>query len=95
MPTQKEGCCNAIVEALAMGLPVISSDGAFNDGILDDKNSIRLNPNDVDEIAAAIKKLKDDKDLRNRMSEYSLSRHKEYSIEGRAKKILDFIKSRI
>lgn len=95
MPTQKEGCCNAIVEALAMGLPIISSDGAFNDDILDDKNSIRLNPNDVDAIAAAIKKLKDDKDLRYRMSEYSLSRHQEYSIEGRAKKILDFIKSRI
>lgn len=95
MPTQKEGCCNAIVEALAMGLPVISSDGAFNDDILDDKNSIRLDPNDVDAIASAIKKLKDDKDLRIQMSEYSISRHEEYSIQGRAKRILDFIKGRI
>ena len=91
MPTQKEGCCNAIVEALAMGLPIISSDGPFNDDILDDKNSIRLNPNDVDAIAVAINKLKNDEVIRQSMSYYSLSRHEEYSIQGRAKRILDFI----
>lgn len=95
MPTQKEGCCNAIVEALAMGLPVISSDGAFNDDILDEKNSIRLNPDDVDAIAAAIKKMKEDNDLRNNMIEYSLSRHTEYSIAGRANRIVDFMENQI
>lgn len=91
MPTQKEGCCNAIVEALAIGLPVISSDGAFNDDILDEKNSIRINPDDVDAIASAIKKLKEDVNLRKQMAEYTLSRHTEYSIEGRAARIIDFI----
>lgn len=91
MPTQKEGCCNAIVEALTMGLPVISSDGAFNDDILDEHNSIRINPNDVDAIAGAIKKLKEDKVLCQRMAEYSLARHEEYSIHGRAKRIMEFI----
>lgn len=91
MPTQKEGCCNAIVEALAMGIPVISSDGAFNDDILNEKNSIRLDPNDVDAIAAAIKLLKDNPSLRKKMSEYSLSKHDEYSISGRAMRILNFI----
>ena len=91
MPTQKEGCCNAIVEALAMGLPVISSNGAFNDDILDENNSIRIDPNDVDAIAAAIKKIKEDSTLRNNMVEYTLSRHTEYSIEGRAERIIDFI----
>lgn len=95
LPTQKEGCCNAIVEALAVGLPVISSDGAFNDDILDDNNSIRINPNDVNAIAAAIKSLKEDRILRNKMIEYTLSRHAEYSIEGRAKHIIDFIEKQI
>lgn len=95
MPTQKEGCCNAIVEALAMGLPVISSDGAFNDDILDEKNSIRLNPNDVNAIAAAIKELKTNADLRKSMQEYSLSRHDEYSIKGRAARIIEFINSQV
>lgn len=93
LPTQKEGCCNAIVEALAVGLPVISSDGAFNDDILDENNSIRVNPDDVDAIAAAIKKMKEDRSLRHKMIEYTLSRHAEYSIEGRAKRIIDFIEN--
>ena len=95
MPTQKEGCCNAIVEALAMGIPVISSDGAFNDDILDENNSIRLDPNDIDAIASAIKRLKEDNSLRKKMSEYSLSRHEEYTIEGRARRIVDFIEKQI
>lgn len=95
MPTQKEGCCNAIVEALAIGLPIISSDGPFNDDILNENNSIRLNPNDVDAIALAIKNLKDNKSLRQSMTDYTLSRHEEYSIKGRAKRIIDFINMRI
>lgn len=95
LPTQSEGCCNAVVEALAIGLPIVSSEGAFNDDILDEHNSIRVNPNDVDAIADAIKKLKDNPELRKSMSEYSLSRHEEYSIERRAKRILSFIQRKV
>ena len=91
LPTQKEGCSNAVVEALAMGLPVISSEGPFNDDILDEHNSIRINPDDVYALTDAIRKLRDDKDLLKSMSDYSHSRHVEYSIEGRAKRILEFI----
>ena len=95
LPTQKEGCSNAVVEALAMGLPVISSDGPFNDDILDEHNSIRINPDDVDALTDAIRKLRDDKTLRKSMADYSHSRHEEYSIEGRAKKILGFINEQL
>lgn len=34
LPTLKEGCSNAIVEALACGLPVVSSNRSFNDDAL-------------------------------------------------------------
>ena len=91
LPTQKEGCSNAVVEALAMGLPVISSDGPFNDDILDEHNSIRINPDDVDALTEAIRQLRDDKALRTSMSAYSVSRHEEYSIEDRARRILGFL----
>lgn len=91
LPTRKEGCSNAIVEALAIGLPVISSDGPFNDDILNDKNSIRVNADDVEAIAAAICQLRDDEGLRRSMAEYSLSHQDEYSIEGRARRILHFM----
>ncbi|MGI5848065.1 MAG: glycosyltransferase family 4 protein [Candidatus Cryptobacteroides sp.] len=91
LPTRNEGCCNAIVEALAVGLPIISSDGAFNDDILDDQNSIRVDPDDVDAIADAIVRLRDNAALRKQMSEITVSRHESYSIEGRAKRIIDFM----
>jgi hypothetical protein len=58
---------------------------------LNDKNSILVDPDDVGAIAEAIKTLKDNVELRKSMSEYSLSRHEEYSITGRAKRILSFI----
>lgn len=95
LPTQKEGCCNAIVEALSIGLPVISSKGAFNDDILNDQNSIRVDPNDICEIACAIKKLKCDKALRQRMREYSLGRHEDYSIDKRARDIISFMELKV
>ena len=95
LPTLKEGCCNAIVEALACGLPVVSSDGPFNDDILDEKNSIRMNPMDVEKIAEAIAYLRDNPDVRKRMKDYSLSRHDSYAIEKRAERIKSFIEERI
>lgn len=95
MPTQKEGCCNAIVEALAMGLPIISSNKSFNDDILNENNSIKIDPNNINAIATAIKKMKEDNNLRKKMMEYSLSRHNEYTIEGRAQRILNFIEKKI
>ena len=64
LPTQKEGCSNAVVEALAIALPVISSDGPFNDDILDEHKSIRINPDDVEALTDAIRKLRDDKAVR-------------------------------
>lgn len=91
LPTRKEGCSNAVVEALAMGLPVISSDGPFNDDVLDVNNSIRINSDDINALTDAIRTLRDNSAIRQSMSEYSISRHQDYSIEGRATRILSFI----
>lgn len=67
----------------------------FNDDILDEHNSIRINPDDVNALTDAIRKLRDDKALRKSMADYSNSRHEEYSLEERAKKILEFIKEQL
>lgn len=91
LPTLAEGCCNAIVEAMACGLPIISSNLPFNDDILDDTNSIRINPNSVDEIAAAILKIKRDKTLCEQMGQASLRKAQNLTIDVRARKILEFI----
>ena len=91
LPTYQEGCCNAIIEAIACGLPIISSDRPFNYDILDDTNAIMVNPESVEEIAAAIKRLKADVALRGRLAEGSKNRAKNLSIAGRAQKIKDIL----
>lgn len=91
LPTIAEGCCNAIVEALSCGLPVISSDLQFNDDILDETCSVRINTTDIDEIANSIKLLKDNDKLRKKMGAASLKKSKNLDINTRAKTILEWI----
>lgn len=95
LPTLNEGCCNAIVEALSCGLPVISSNLPFNDDILDDTCSVRVDPSNIEEIKNAISLLKNDKSLREKLAEGALKKSEALSIETRAKKILEFIQSKM
>lgn len=93
LPTLKEGCCNAIVEALSCGLPIISSDGVFNDDIIDSNNSIRIDPLDLDAIAIAIKKMKEDKSFYKNLQTNILKNRSKFSIIGRAQRIIGFVNS--
>lgn len=95
LPTKQEGCCNAIVEAMACGLPIISTNRRFNDDILNENNSIRIDCENIDQIAQAIKRLKDSPELRERMSEESLKIAENLSIDKRAERIIDFMEKSI
>lgn len=88
LPTLKEGCCNAIVEAMACGLPIISSDKDFNEGLLDETNSILVDPESVDDIANAIKSIKNDTKLRCRLREGALAKAAQLTIRQRAMNII-------
>ena len=91
LPTRAEGCCNAIVEAMACGLPIISSDLPFNYDILDKSNSLLVDPDNVELLSSAIMKIKGNSELRKMMSEASLQKAKELSLSDRARKIITFI----
>lgn len=95
LPTLAEGCCNAIVEAMACGLPIISSNRPFNWDVLNDSNSIMIDPENIQEIASAIKDLRDNPEKRNALSDGALETAKNLTIEQRAESILNFIKERI
>lgn len=95
LPTLQEGCCNAVVEAMACGLPIISSNLPFNWDVLNLDNSIMVDPLNVEEIKQAIIKLRDDVQLRLAMSCAALEKAKELTIQERAAKILSFIQSRM
>lgn len=92
LPSLAEGCSNSIVEALSCGRPVISSDLPFNKDILDNSNSILIDPMDVGKLSFAIKKLKNDPDMLEMLSKGAEERANNLSITVRAQRILDFIK---
>lgn len=93
LPTSAEGCCNAIVEALGCSLPIISSDGEFNDGILDNNNSIRVRYDDIRALRDAVIQMCND-DKRESMAKYIASQRNSYSLENRASKIAEFIQAK-
>lgn len=95
LPTQAEGCSNSIVEAMACGLPIISSDLPFNHDILDSSNAVLIDPNDIDEIKEAILRLKNDVIFRNQLASGSLNKAKELTIEKRVERIVNFIEIKI
>lgn len=95
LPTNNEGCSNAIIEAMACGLPIVSANKEFNWDVLNEKNSILVDPMNVNEISNAIKQLYDNRGLRDSLSQGALQTAKELTISSRAEKILDYIKSKI
>ena len=95
LPTNNEGCSNAVIEAMACGLPIISSDMEFNWDVLNESNSILVDPYDINAIAAAIQKLYENYELREDLQKGALSTAADLTIEKRATKILSFISSKI
>ena len=95
LPTLNEGCCNAIIEAMACGLPIISSDKSFNWDILDENNSIMIDPMDIQHIADSIILLKNDKNIRTKLSEGALNTSSSLTIDKRAERIHNYIKINI
>lgn len=95
LPTLAEGCCNAIIEAMACGLPIISSNGSFNDDILDETCSIRIEPNNVTDIANAINLILTDANLRSKLADGAVKKAQLLNIETRAKNIIAFMESRM
>lgn len=94
LPSLAEGCPNVIVEAMACGLPIISSDLPFNYDILDKNNSFLINPKDVKAIAYHINLLKNDKKLCARMGENALLSASSLTLSNRASKIIEYIKAK-
>ncbi len=87
LPTTNEGMCNSIIEAMAVGLPVVSSDLPFNRELLSQKTGILVDPWDIEAIALAIRKLRQDVKLRQRMSMAGRQQAERMNIQDRVKKV--------
>ena len=78
---------------MACGLPIISSNLPFNWDVLNDTNSIMVDPNNVKEIADAIRTLKDNPERRARMEESAVNTAATLTIAQRAHNIIQFIEA--
>lgn len=91
LPTRNEGSCNAIVEAAACAKPIISSNLPFNDDLLTNMNSIRIDPNSVKDIKNGIERLLFDTKYCNQLEKNIYEDSKQFDIKIRANKIINFI----
>ena len=91
LPSIMEGCPNSVIEAIACGLPIISSDLPFNYDILNHETAVLVNPYNIDEIANAIKLIKEDTVTRKKLVEASKEKACELTIRRRVTQILKFI----
>jgi teichuronic acid biosynthesis glycosyltransferase TuaC len=95
LPTLHEGSNNSIIEAMACGLPIISSDIPEVRSQCDPSFSILVDPMDVQAIRKAIIRLRDDESMRASMSENAVQWARRFDLNKRAIRILAFLQKQI
>lgn len=81
-----EGLSNALLEALMMGLPCISTNSAGADEYIDGSNGLVTPVGDRDSLSKAMKKMLSDKDLRCQCGENAASKADEFNTKSVLKK---------
>jgi glycosyltransferase involved in cell wall biosynthesis len=80
LPSLYEGLPNVILEAMAVGVPVIATRvGGIPDLVKDGETGLLVEPGSVDELTRGIRKLIEDDDLRKKLANNSFEEAKKYS----------------
>ena len=94
-PSLYEGLGCSVIEAMALGLPVVASDIPALREVIEDRGSGFLVPRGaVEELVAAMRKLFDDRSLRTSMGDRGRSIFAErYRLERSAARMIDLYRS--
>jgi glycosyltransferase involved in cell wall biosynthesis len=81
-PSLSEGFSRALIEAMAAGLPIVTTPaGAASDLLDSDRDALLVPKRDVGSIARAVERLLDDEALRARLGRAAQARAREFTIE--------------
>ena len=92
LPTLGEGCCNAVLEALAAGVPVVTSDIPANRAIVPDGAAIFVDPRDTGALAEAITSILSDGRRAESLRRAGLAAAASYRVEARAAHVLALLR---
>lgn len=95
LPTLNEGSSNAIIEAMASGLPIVSSDIPAVRDQCDSSFSILIDPNNVEQIENAIASIIYDDEILLTMRKNAILYSREFTLKNRAKNISNFLEKYI
>ncbi len=89
-PTLYEGFGTIFLEAMACGLPIVTTDVAGNKQIVKNReNGILVKPKSPEEIAKAVLEMLNNRPLLNKMKQNNKEKAKQYTWSNAAKKYLD------
>lgn len=82
-PSFREGLSKALMEAMALGKPIIASDIRGNRDLIDyNKGGLLFDPLNIDELSSCISQMIGNKSMRNKMSKYNIEKIKFYSLNN-------------
>ena len=81
LPSSKEGFSNALVEAMAAGLPPVATDvGGNAEAVEDGRSGYIIQPGDVEALKTRVAEIVDNPDLRAAMSQSTADRARKFSL---------------
>jgi len=87
LPTTSEGSCNAVIEAMACGLPIVTAVGPHMDDIVDGGVALRVDPLSVEALREAVRTLMNDPSRLTAMRRACLARARDFDITRRAERL--------
>lgn len=93
LPSLEEGSCNAVVEAMACGLPIITSRADYMEDLVDEETAILVDPRDPTAVRGALELLVKDKEKRKELGAAALLRSERFDIRVRARGVLSWMRT--